>query len=162
MTDIKLIDVSLRDGNQSIWGATGVTTRTIRKMSPLLDRCGYHAIELLSSTLIAVAVRFHREDPWARLDIARRLAPSAKLGFLTTGKRFITFSKTPAAILRLAYGLLSRHGVTRMWVVDPMLDMASTRECQGSKRSRLSGGRRRPVLHVKSCSQRRVLRRQGG
>ncbi len=128
MTDIKLIDVSLRDGNQSIWGATGVTTRTIRKMSPLLDRCGYHAIELLSSTLIAVAVRFHREDPWARLDIARRLAPSAKLGFLTTGKRFITFSKTPAAILRLAYGLLSRHGVTRMWVVDPMLDMASTRE----------------------------------
>lgn len=128
MTEVKLIDVSLRDGNQSIWGATGVTTRTIEKMSPLIDRCGYHAIELLSSTQVAVAVRFHREDPWARLDLARRLAPKATLGFLTTGKRFITFSKTPKSILRLAYELLRRHGVTRMWVVDPMLDMASTRE----------------------------------
>jgi oxaloacetate decarboxylase alpha subunit len=128
VTDVKLVDVSLRDGNQSLWGATGVTTRTIEKMMPLLDRCGYHALELLSSTLFAVAVRYHREDPWARLDLARRLAPNATFGFLTTGRRFITFSKTPKAVLRLAYHLLRRHGVTRMWVIDPMLDMASTKE----------------------------------
>lgn len=126
MTDVRLIDVSLRDGNQSLWGAVGVTTRTIEKMCPLLDRCGYEAIELLSSTIMAVAVRYHREDPWSRLDLARRLAPNTKLGFLTTGRRFITFSQTPKPVLRLAYSLLRRHGVTRMWVVDPMLDMVST------------------------------------
>jgi len=128
MTEVRLIDVSLRDGNQSLWGAVGVTTRTIEKICPLLDRCGYEAIELLSSTTMAVAVRFHREDPWSRLDLARRLAPNTKLGFLTTGRRFVTFSRTPKAVLRLAYGLLRRHGVTRMWVIDPMLDMASTVE----------------------------------
>jgi len=128
MTDVKLIDVSLRDGNQSVWGAVGVTTRTVEQMSPLLERCGYEALELLSSTIMAVAVRYHREDPWSRLDLARRLAPSTKLGFLTTGRRFISFSQTPKSVLRLAYGLLRKHGVTRMWVVDPMLDMASTRE----------------------------------
>jgi oxaloacetate decarboxylase alpha subunit len=128
MKNVSLIDVSLRDGNQSIWGATGVTNRTIRKMAPLLDRCGYEALELLTSTLIATAVRYHREDPFARLDLARRLAPTAKLGFLTTGRRFITFGLTPKTVLRLAYDLLRRHGVTRMWVVDPMSDMNSTRE----------------------------------
>ncbi|MCW5721085.1 MAG: hypothetical protein KIS86_08080 [Devosia sp.] len=128
MTDVKLIDVSLRDGNQSVWGATGVTDRTIREMMPLLDECGYEALELLTSTIIAVAVRYQKQDPFARLDTARRLAPRAKLGFLTTGRRFISFGQTPKSVLRLAYDLLRRHGVTRMWVVDPMSDMASTRE----------------------------------
>jgi len=128
MTDVKLIDVSLRDGNQSVWGATGVTDRMVRQMMPMLDACGYEALELLTSTIIAVAVRYQKQDPFARLDMARRLAPKAKLGFLTTGRRFISFGQTPKSVLQLAYDLLRRHGVTRMWVVDPMSDMASTRE----------------------------------
>ncbi|MCL2715824.1 MAG: pyruvate/oxaloacetate carboxyltransferase [Alphaproteobacteria bacterium] len=128
MTDVRLIDVSLRDGNQSLWGAVGVTTRTIEQLCPLLDQCGYEAIDIVSSTIMAAAVRFHREDPWQRLDLARRLAPNTRLGFLTTGRRFVTFSRTPKVVLRLAYSLLRRHGITRMWVADPMLDMASTIE----------------------------------
>lgn len=128
MTAVRLVDVSLRDGNQSIWGAIGVRTRTVERMSPLLDRAGYHAIELLSSTQIAVAVRYHQEDPWERIDIARRLTPHTPLGFLTTGKRFITFYRTPPNLFELAFDLLRRHGVTRMWIIDPMHDMASARE----------------------------------
>ena len=38
MTDIKLVDVSLRDGNQSIWGATGVTTRMVQGVAPCWTR----------------------------------------------------------------------------------------------------------------------------
>jgi len=128
MTDVRLIDVSLRDGNQSLWGAVGVTTRTMERLCPLLDQCGYEAIDLVSSTIMAAAVRFHHEDPWQRLDQARRLAPNTKLGFFTTGRRFVTFSRTPKVVLRLAYRLLRRHGITRMWLADPMLDMASTIE----------------------------------
>jgi oxaloacetate decarboxylase alpha subunit len=128
MTNVRLVDVSLRDGNQSLWGAVGVKTRTVERMSPLLDRVGYRAIELLTSTQIAVAVRYHREDPWARIDAARRAASRTPLGFLTSGKRFITFYRTPANLFELAFNLLRRHGVTRMWVVDPMLDMAATKE----------------------------------
>lgn len=128
MTDVRLVDVSLRDGNQSVWGAVGVRTRTIEKMAPLLDKVGYHAIELLTSTQFAVAVRFHKEDPWQRIDRARALAPNSTLGFLTTGRRFISFSQTPPNLLRLAYELLRRHGVTRMWVIDPMHDMSAAME----------------------------------
>ncbi|MCC4116687.1 pyruvate/oxaloacetate carboxyltransferase [Aromatoleum toluclasticum] len=128
MTDIRLVDVSLRDGNQSLWGAVGVKTRTMERVCPALGRVGYHALELLSSTQVAVAVRFHREDPWARIDAARRAAPHTTLGFLTTGKRFISFSRTPANLFQLAFDLLRRHGVTRMWIIDPMHDMASARE----------------------------------
>lgn len=128
MTDVRLVDVSLRDGNQSLWGAVGVKTRTIERVCPTLDRVGFHALELLSSTQVAVAVRFHREDPWARIDAARKAAPHTTLGFLTTGKRFISFSRTPANLFQLAFDLLRRHGVTRMWVIDPMHDMESAKE----------------------------------
>lgn len=123
MTEIKLVDVSLRDGNQSIWGATGITTRMLKGVSPHLDRVGYSAIELASSTLLATAVRYHREDPWERLRAARDLMPQTKLGFLTTGKRFITFHRTPDAVFELAFSLLARNGITRLWVIDPMHDM---------------------------------------
>lgn len=129
MTDVKLVDVSLRDGNQSLWGAVGVTSRMVEGAAPLLDAVGYHAIELLSSTMIAVAVRYHKEDPWARLRAARARTRNTTLGFLTTGKRFITFYRTPDAVFELAFSLLARNGVSRMWVVDPMHDM------EGAKRT---------------------------
>jgi oxaloacetate decarboxylase alpha subunit len=128
MSAIKLIDVSMRDGNQSLWGAVGVRTRTIERALPAMGRVGYRAIEIASSTMIATAVRYHSEDPWARLDAARRAAPDATFSFLTTGKRFITFSRTPANLQQLSFDLLRKHGVTRMLVIDPMYDMDSVKE----------------------------------
>ena len=129
MADINLVDVSLRDGNQSIWGATGVTTRMVEGVTPDLDKVGYRALELVSSTLMATAVRYHREDPWERLRAARDRTPNTRLGFLTTGKRFITFHRTPDAVFELAFSLLARNGVSRLWVIDPMHDM------EGAKRT---------------------------
>jgi oxaloacetate decarboxylase alpha subunit len=128
MAEIELVDVSLRDGNQSIWGATGVNTRMVEGVTPLLDEVGYRALELMSSTMLAVAVRFHKEDPWERIRAARDRTPNTKLGFLTTGKRFITFHRTPDAVFELAFELLARNGITRLWVIDPMHDMEGAKK----------------------------------
>ncbi|WP_369133999.1 biotin carboxyl carrier protein [Modestobacter sp. I12A-02662] len=127
MSDVRLVDTTLRDGNQSIWGATGITTRMVEGIAPSLDRVGYRAVEAATSTMLATAVRFHREDPWARLRAARDRMPHTRLGFLTTGKRFITFYRTPESVFRLAFELLVRNGVTRLWVIDPMHDMAAAK-----------------------------------
>ncbi|MGY1620731.1 biotin carboxyl carrier protein [Geodermatophilus sp. SYSU D00965] len=131
MSDIRLVDVTLRDGNQSIWSATGVTTRMVEGVAGHLDRVGYRAVELMTSTMFATAVRFHREDPWERVRAARDRMPHTRLGFLTTGKRFVTFYRTPEAVFQLAFELLVRNGVTRMWVVDPMHDMDGAKRMAG-------------------------------
>lgn len=128
MTAVQLVDVSLRDGNQSLWSATGVDNRLVEKVSPDLGRAGYRCIELTNSTQMAMAVRTQSEDPWDRIRTARRLMPDATLGFLTTGKRFITFYRTPPAVFEFALTLLRRAGVTRLWVVDPMHDMDNVAE----------------------------------
>ncbi|GAA1535256.1 oxaloacetate decarboxylase alpha subunit [Microbacterium ginsengiterrae] len=127
MTDVELVDVSIRDGNQSMWGAVGMTTRMIAGAAPDLNKVGYRAIETASSTILAMAVRTHKEDPWEMLRTAKRLMPDTPLGFLTTGKRFITFYRTPDVLFELAFRLLVRNGVSRLWVIDPMHDMAGAR-----------------------------------
>ena len=62
---VDIVDTTTRDGNQSLWSATGLTTRDIVSIAPTIDRVGFHAVDFTSSTHMAVAVRFHREDPWS-------------------------------------------------------------------------------------------------
>ncbi len=38
MADVALVDVSLRDGNQSLWGAAGLRTAHVLQVAPLLER----------------------------------------------------------------------------------------------------------------------------
>ncbi|HEY4113051.1 MAG TPA: hypothetical protein VGM17_03230 [Rhizomicrobium sp.] len=41
MAKIDLVDISIRDGNQSLWGATGLNTAKILSIAPVMDRVGF-------------------------------------------------------------------------------------------------------------------------
>ncbi|MGH3137360.1 MAG: hypothetical protein ACRDPV_12810, partial [Gaiellaceae bacterium] len=56
---VDIVDTTTRDGNQSLWSATGLTTRDILAIAPAMDRVGFHAVDFTSSTHMAVSVRFH-------------------------------------------------------------------------------------------------------
>jgi oxaloacetate decarboxylase (Na+ extruding) subunit alpha len=64
---IGFVDTTTRDGNQSLWSATGLTTPDVLAIAPAMDDVGYEALDFTSSTHMAVSVRFHREDPWERM-----------------------------------------------------------------------------------------------
>jgi oxaloacetate decarboxylase alpha subunit len=123
MAHIDLIDTSLRDGNQSLWGATGLDTGMMLQLAPLLDRVGFAAIDFTSSTHMAVAVRFRRENPWERLRLMREAMPLTPLQFLTTGMRFISWEVAHPELMRLAFRLLVRNGIRRFAAMDAMNDM---------------------------------------
>jgi len=128
MADIGLIDVSIRDGNQSLWGATGLNTAQILEIAPILDRVGFRAIDFTSSTHMGIAVRFHRNNPWERFKLMRRAAPNTPLQYITTGFRFISWETADPDFMRLAYRRLVAHGITRFIVLDPMHDMSALLE----------------------------------
>ena len=88
---VEIVDTTTRDGNQSLWSATGLTTADIVAIAPTIERVGFRAVDFTSSTHMAVAVRFHREDPWERLRLVRAAMPETKLSFITSGMRFITW-----------------------------------------------------------------------
>jgi oxaloacetate decarboxylase alpha subunit len=123
------IDTSLRDGNQSLWGATGLRTAMMLAVAPDLDRVGYRAIDFSTSTHMAVTVRYHREDPWERLRLVKARMPRTPLSFLSTGMRFISWETANQELMRLSYRLLVRNGIERFQVMDPMNSMPSVAAC---------------------------------
>jgi oxaloacetate decarboxylase alpha subunit len=128
MADVGLVDVSLRDGNQSLWGATGLRTAHVLQVAPLLERVGFRALDYSSSTAMGVAVRTHREDPWERIRLTRASMPRTKLQFIGTGFRFISWQNSHPETMQLVYDRLAVNGIDRVVVLDPMHDMDAARE----------------------------------
>lgn len=120
MTRISLIDTTVRDGNQSNWGATGLDTGMMLQIAPVMDRVGFEAIDFTTSTHMAVAVRYSRQNPWERLRLFRAAAPRTRLSFLTTGMRFISWETASHEMMEFSFRLLVNNGIDRFAVMDPM------------------------------------------
>lgn len=129
MPCIDFIDTTVRDGNQSLWGATGLTTGMMLQAAPLLDAAGFRAVDFTTSTHMAVAVRWHRENPWERIRLMRQAMPRTPLCFLTTGMRFISWEVAHPELMQLVFRLLVENGIRRFYVMDPMNGMQATIAC---------------------------------
>ncbi|HEY1344904.1 MAG TPA: hypothetical protein VGF54_07965, partial [Streptosporangiaceae bacterium] len=138
MSEIELLDVSFRDGNQSLWGATGLTTGQILQIAPVMDRAGFRALDFTSSTHMGVAVRTHRENPWERIRLVHAAMPHTPLQFIGTGFRFISWETASPGVMRLVYDRLVANGVERFIVLDPMHDMRAIRRT--ARMIRAAGG----------------------
>ena len=121
---IEFVDTSMRDGNQSLWSATGLTTPDVLAIAPTIDRVGYHALDFTSSTHMAVSVRFHHEDPWERIRLVSAAMPNTPLSIITTGMRFISWVPADEEVMRLSFKLVVRNGIRRFQIADPSNDPA--------------------------------------
>jgi len=128
MAEIRLVDVSMRDGNQSLWGATGLDTRMMLEVAGEVDRVGFRAIDFTSSSHMAVAVRYFRNDPWERIRRVRAAMPRTPLQFITTGLRFIAWQYAGPEFMRLVYRRLQANGIRRFVMLDPMHDVDAVLE----------------------------------
>ena len=116
---IEFIDTTIRDGNQSLWSATGLTTPEVLRIAPTLERVRYHALDFTSSTHLGVSVRFHREDPWERIRLVGAAMPKTLLGMITTGMRFISWVPADEDVMRLSFRVVVRNGLRRLQIADP-------------------------------------------
>jgi oxaloacetate decarboxylase (Na+ extruding) subunit alpha len=128
MAEVRLADVSLRDGNQSLWGATGLRTEHILQIAPVLNRVGFRALDFMSSTAMGVAVRTHRQDPWERIRLTHAAMPDTPLQLIGTGFRFISWERAHPEVMRLVYERLVAAGISRFVLLDPMHDMDAVRQ----------------------------------
>jgi oxaloacetate decarboxylase alpha subunit len=118
MAEVRIVDTTVRDGHQSLWSANALSTEMIAAIAPTLDRTGYHAIDFTSSTHMAMAVRWHREDPWERIRVVRELMPRTRLGFITPGMRFMAWGGAPRGVFFMAPPFLLTKPKSPNWVAD--------------------------------------------
>jgi oxaloacetate decarboxylase alpha subunit len=128
MAEIGLVDVSMRDGNQSLWGATGLGTSHMLEIAGQLDRVGFRAIDFTSSSHMAVAVRYFQDNPWERIRRMYAAMPRTPLQFITTGLRFIAWAQADPDFMRLVYRRLQINGIRRFIMLDPMHHIESVLE----------------------------------
>jgi oxaloacetate decarboxylase (Na+ extruding) subunit alpha len=119
---IEFVDTSLRDGNQSLWSLTGLTTPDVLGVASALDCVGYHALDFTSSTALAVSVRFHKEDPWERMRLVSEAMPDTPLGMIGTGMRFISWVPAAEDLMALTFRVAVRNGLRRFQIADPSND----------------------------------------
>jgi oxaloacetate decarboxylase (Na+ extruding) subunit alpha len=116
---IEIVDTTTRDGNQSLWSATGLTTPDVLSIAPTMDRVGFRALDFTSSTHMAVSVRFHQEDPWERIRLVSQAMPNTPLGMITTGMRFIAWTPANEEFMQLVFACVVRNGLRRVQIIDP-------------------------------------------
>jgi oxaloacetate decarboxylase alpha subunit len=119
---VDIVDTTTRDGNQSLWSATGLETPDVLSIAPTLDLVGFHACDFSSSTHMGVSVRFHREDPWERFRLVSAAMPRTPLSFITTGMRFISWVPADEDVIRLSFRCVVRNGIRRFQIADPSND----------------------------------------
>jgi oxaloacetate decarboxylase alpha subunit len=128
MADIQIVETSLRDGNQCLWAALGVDTARTLTIAPVMERCGFKAIDFTTSTHMGVAVRYKQEDPWERIRLMAAACPNTPLQFLSTGFRFIAWETASPEFMELAFATLARNGMRRFALADPNNDAAANVE----------------------------------
>ena len=105
---IQFVDTTIRDGHQSLW-AENMTTGMMLPVAEAMDRAGFDAIELISSSHLKKCVRELKEDPWARVKLMSERITRTPLR-LNAG-RFSAFDLTPRSMYRLFMERMAANGI---------------------------------------------------
>ena len=76
MATVEIVDQSLRDGQQSLWGMR-MRAGHILPVAAEIDSVGYRIVDCTGSSIFEVLVRYCRENPWEGLDLVRAAMPNS-------------------------------------------------------------------------------------
>lgn len=121
--NVEFVDVTVRDGNQSLWGGTGLTTGQVLWLAPLLDKVGFKTIEIITGVHFKIAVSYHKENPWEKIRLFRKAFTKTPLRYGGTFKRFIGFKRAPDSVNKFVAKMTASCGLRSTWIVDGMHDV---------------------------------------
>ncbi len=117
---VKFVDTTIRDGHQSLW-AENMTTGMMLPVAEIMDRAGFDAIELISSSHLKKCVRELKEDPWARVKLVGERITRTPLR-LNAG-RFSAFDLTPRSMYRLFMERMAANGIREARISEEWNDL---------------------------------------
>ena len=124
---IGIIDQTLRDGPQSLWGGYPAASEAAHSLE-LIANAGYDVIDLWGAGAIPPLIR-RGIEPWEALDFfVERLdatGPNPR-NVLRAAQRTITaagFMPAPIPVLELTVQTVVKHGVRSFWLYDCLFDM---------------------------------------
>jgi len=109
MNEIRFVDTTLRDGQQSLW-ALGMRTEAMLAIAEQMDRCGFESMEFFLSMMFKKYAREHKENAWDWLRLGAKRFTRTRLRY--HGGLHGGFEKIPSCILRLMIERVVSYGLT--------------------------------------------------
>jgi pyruvate carboxylase subunit B len=87
---VRITDLTLRDGQQSLFAAR-MTTDDMLPIAEKMDDIGFYSVEVWGGATFDVMTRFLNEDPWERVRVLKRRMPKTKFQMLLRGQNLVGY-----------------------------------------------------------------------
>jgi pyruvate carboxylase subunit B len=118
---VKICDITLRDGHQSLF-ATRMRTEDMEFVADEINKCGFYAMEVWGGATFDVPHRFLGEDPWERPRILKKLIPNTKFMMLLRGQNLVGYRNYADDVVRAFVYEAAEAGIDIFRVFDALND----------------------------------------
>jgi oxaloacetate decarboxylase alpha subunit len=127
MAKVKITDTILRDAHQS-QAATRMRTDEMLPLCPLLDKVGFHSLEVWGGATFDSCLRFLNEDPWERLRALRKALPNTKLQMLFRGQNILGYKNYADDVVDKFVEMSLKNGIDIIRVFDALNDTRNLKQ----------------------------------
>ncbi len=122
-THVQFVDLTLRDGHQSL-AATRMSTPQAMRVLKTIDAAGFPALELWGGAVLDSCIRFLGEDPWERLATFREtLGGGEKIRALLRGQNLFGYQPASDDLVIAFVKEAVQGGVGIMRIFDALNDV---------------------------------------
>ncbi len=127
MSKVLITDTILRDAHQS-QAATRMRTEDMLPACEMLDKVGYHSLEVWGGATFDSCLRFLNEDPWERLRKLRKALPNTKLQMLFRGQNILGYKNYADDVVDKFCEMSVRNGIDIIRIFDALNDPRNLRQ----------------------------------
>lgn len=130
MSEIKIVDSTVRDGVQSLWGMR-LKTAELLAVASKMDNAGYKAIEgMYGGVIFNYAARFLKEDPWEKFRLISQTITKTPLNVAIRSRNMLDFAPAPKprSLAELWISRYIHYGIKRIGFLEDENDYANIPE----------------------------------
>jgi len=118
---IKIQDVSLRDGHQSLFATRGRTEDMI-PVAKMMDDIGFYSVEMWGGATFDVMHRFLNEDPWERIKTLKKYMTKTPFSMLLRGQNVVGYRNYADDVVEAFVQRACDNGIDIFRVFDALND----------------------------------------
>ena len=118
---IKITDLTLRDGHQSLF-ATRMKTEDMLPVAEKMDSIGFYSMEVWGGATFDVMTRFLNENPWDRVRLLKKRMPNTKLQMLLRGQNLVGYRNYADDVVEAFIEKAAEVGIDIFRVFDALND----------------------------------------
>ncbi|MFO7860341.1 MAG: pyruvate carboxylase subunit B [Desulfosalsimonas sp.] len=118
---VKIEDLTLRDGHQSLFATRGRTEDMI-PVAEMIDDIGFWAVEVWGGATFDTMHRFLNEDPWERLRTLKRYIKKTPFSMLLRGQNLVGYRNYPDDVARAFVERTAENGMDIFRTFDALND----------------------------------------